>query len=1537
MSTKWQGYLLGAVCFPFAGPVLATDVEKSKTVDPDYIDPYYEGVWGCEDEFVCPEYIYYPSASVTEAWQNSLEKLVCDDWSYKTNCHVLSLKEEVERSARKPTYSKMLTAVTYSYQRRGEDTTLTDTEYLGLAWPSAMCPPGYALEDSDYGSIWPNASTRLIGHYTACRRLPGANSGRELGASASPASADMCVAGDSTFVGNPINTASFNKVERVVDLETPGLSWVRTYNSGSSPATKLGIDTMQKPRLARLGAGWRGSFDRSIGSGKAYDASTATLIEVVNLLREDGSFREFRPGGATYVGDADEIGHLTFHSDIWSYAPGDGSLEHYDKDGKLTELVDRNGRTTRLTYTASGDEQVLTEVRDDQGRSLGFTYDAAGRIDSVTAADGRRIGYEYSDAGASAREANLVKVHRADGSHLEYLYAVGTGKTHLLTGIIGADGRRFATYAYENGRAQATAHAGSTALATSVRMNLGAVEVTGRDGDHMNVTFDHVAGRIVLTRFEYHGWSPSEERVSTRTYNEDGTVSKLVDHDGSITTFTYDPTSKLETSRTEAVGMPEERTIRTNWNTHWRRPTRIDEPTRWTSFIYDDHGNPLEIATGGATDASDPASPVWPDVRRSRMTYDARGSLLSVDGPRTDADDITLYTYFDTDAPACTSDLSHCDWRKGDLASMSSPTGALWKATRYDGAGRLLAWTDANGLGGRVVYDALARVQERAMATMAGSASIEALDRREYDKADNLAATVDADGVRTNLRYDEAHRLIGVDLASGSHIDYTLDARDHRTAITVSDREGNPVYMSKTIYSRLGWPTRLVDAYGKETRLAHDKKGRLTSHRDPLGRTTTYTYDSLGRMTQRAVDPTGVAATSTFVYDSLDLLRTVDDPKRLRTTYLRNGLGNLLWQRSPDTGESTFGNDTAGSLAMITTAEGRVARHTYDAENRIVQTTFDEGTPQRYSYDTAPAICDATERFPVGRLGRVDDASGASEYCYDGAGRVTRKVQSTASGPLSVRYSHSLAGRLTRMTYPDGTVVTYSRDRAGQVATVALDHPVLGKQSLLDSVTWSPLQVPASWTFGSSRTLARTYDLNGRVTGVTDSKAGGLAVNYGYDVAGQIIQMTSAGTTVDWTYDTLGRLTEAKVGRDVRQTYTYDATGNRLSFADIAGSLSYTYPADSHHLTRAGSSARGNDRDGNTTTLDDKAFTYDASGRMATVSLGGQLAMTYHYNAWGEQVIRQHKGVATVTLYDEAGHWIGDYAADGKAIRQAIWLDDFPIAVIENGKLYDIETDHLGTPRAVVDRASDTVVWTWDSAGEAFGADAPDEDPDGDGKPFVFDMRFPGQRFDPVTGLNYNYRRDYEAATGRYVQSDPIGLTGGPSTYAYTSSTPLSRTDRFGLDDGYCRINPSWCGWAVPKSSVINGAFGVNETGVAAVLGQQAETGVAVDSTPNICVYSKLCGMAATGIGSGGSAGLALGVGTGALSSGEAHTASFSAQTGAGLLSGAAVDVDVSTGQIALSRGFFGAGGGAYAGMFVCRTVMQCVREPATSQQNGCD
>ena len=111
--------------------------------------------------------------------------------------------------------------------------------------------------------------------------------------------------------------------------------------------------------------------------------------------------------------------------------------------------------------------------------------------------------------------------------------------------------------------------------------------------------------------------------------------------------------------------------------------------------------------------------------------------------------------------------------------------------------------------------------------------------------------------------------------------------------------------------------------------------------------------------------------------------------------------------------------------------------------------------------------------------------------------------------------------------------------------------------------------------------------------------------------------------------------------------------------------------------------------------------------------------------------------------------------------------------------LYYVHTDQLGTPRAVSDSVTGKVVWRW--GGEPFGANAPNERPDGDGVNFVFNLRFPGQYFDVETGLSYNYYRYYDPIIGRYVTSDPSGLAGGLNTYGYVNANPTTYMDPLGL------------------------------------------------------------------------------------------------------------------------------------------------------------
>src|SRR5256885_1225079 len=128
-----------------------------------------------------------------------------------------------------------------------------------------------------------------------------------------------------------------------------------------------------------------------------------------------------------------------------------------------------------------------------------------------------------------------------------------------------------------------------------------------------------------------------------------------------------------------------------------------------------------------------------------------------------------------------------------------------------------------------------------------------------------------------------------------------------------------------------------------------------------------------------------------------------------------------------------------------------------------------------------------------------------------------------------------------------------------------------------------------------------------------------------------------------------------------------------------------------------------------------------------------------------------------------------------------------PIAAEINGRLYAIHTDHLNTPRRLTNQQGQ-VAWQWLISG--FGEVRPTTGDRGYGQTVSgpsyaqavkFDLRYPGQVFDEETGLSYNLHRYYDAATGRYIQADPIGLEGGWNRFGYVGGNPLIYGDPQGL------------------------------------------------------------------------------------------------------------------------------------------------------------
>jgi RHS repeat-associated protein len=375
----------------------------------------------------------------------------------------------------------------------------------------------------------------------------------------------------------------------------------------------------------------------------------------------------------------------------------------------------------------------------------------------------------------------------------------------------------------------------------------------------------------------------------------------------------------------------------------------------------------------------------------------------------------------------------------------------------------------------------------------------------------------------------------------------------------------------------------------------------------------------------------------------------------------------------------------------------------------------------------------------------------------------------------TVGYGYNSAGQLTSMTLPSGQVVTYGYQN-NRIANITL-----GSTVLLDDVEYEPFGPVRGWSWGNSALATREYDLDGltseiesagartyeyddafRVTEIEDLDEASLTWGYGYDSLDRLTSASKTGLSQTWTYDANGnRLTQ---GGTASSTFTIATTSNRLS--SVSGAISRTYSYDAA---------------GHTTGYSGMTFGYSDAGRLTSVS--GTATASHVHNAMGERVKKVTGGATTYFVFDEAGHLIGEYDGSGNLVQETVWLHDIPVATLRpNGSavdIYYVHTDHLNTPRRITRPSDDAIVWSWDS--DPFGTTAADEDPDGDETDFVYHLRFPGQYLDEETGLHYNYFRDYDPVTGRYVESDPIGLAGGINTYAYTNGNPLRYTDPDGL------------------------------------------------------------------------------------------------------------------------------------------------------------
>ncbi|AYF89902.1 DUF4329 domain-containing protein [Pseudomonas sp. DY-1] len=756
-------------------------------------------------------------------------------------------------------------------------------------------------------------------------------------------------------------------------------------------------------------------------------------------------------------------------------------------------------------------------------------------------------------------------------------------------------------------------------------------------------------------------------------------------------------------------------------------------------------------------------------------TYTAQGLLESANGPRTDVADVTQYAY---DA-------------QGNLTQVTNALGHITQLSNFDAQGHPQTITDANGVVTTLTYSWQGWLTS--ISTAGSTTSF------EHNAVGQIIKLTRGDGSWLAYTYDGARRLTAISNNLGEQVEYDLDAMGNRTAQRIKDPSNNLTQQQQWVYDELGRLLRAVGAAGQTSRYQYDLNNNPTGHTNPRNFSHTSSFDALDRLISSADPLNGV---TTLGYDAQDNLTEVKDPRGATTRYVYDGLGNLTQQISPDSGTTTYEHDAAGNVTQRTDARGLVTTYSYDALNRLTgrQYPAKPALNVQYHYDMT-----ADGNYGISRLTAVQDASGVLGYHYDAQGNLTEQIRSVAVNGVdqyeSLGFAYDGARQLSQIDYPVGFSVLYERNAAGQVSEVQLvvgTNPPATFASNLSYLPFGPLK-SLSWANGVS--LSRSYDQDYRLT---DQTVAGWSSQYGYDANSNITQLTSSLLgTLNYSYDALGRLiTEQHPSRE--QTYSYDAVGNRTGKSTTpivdgvpqsTSTLTYQYAATSNRLIQVGDSPVESDAAGNLTQdRADRQMVYDEQNRLVAVKFGGAVVAEYRYNALGQRTHKLAPQGTTTFLYGPDGQLLGEQQFDylGKKTRGQyyLWLDRLPLGgvtvtydglgAIASSTPFYLHSDHLNTPRLATD-SNQQSVWQW--TGDAFGVGL------GSGS-LVLNLRFPGQYYDQESGLHYNYFRDYDPQTGRYVESDPIGLKGGLNTYGYVMGNPLSFIDKLGLAPGDLFASP---------------------------------------------------------------------------------------------------------------------------------------------------
>jgi RHS repeat-associated protein len=915
-------------------------------------------------------------------------------------------------------------------------------------------------------------------------------------------------------------------------------------------------------------------------------------------------------GGVTYVPPPGDASTLVVNPDgTIQLTDKNQNVVRFDASGNVTSWADPTGNTVTYTYSGTGPSKHLTSVSNGMGRALNFTYtgNQLTKVSDGTTVNGleRAVSYAYDSSG------NLASSTYAGANPTTFSYQ--SGAPGLLTKIF-----------YPNFP--------TTAFMTNVYDSFGRVKT---QADALGNTWTYLfvpgwrgqeidpAGSSHILYYERTGIQTKDidqyNELKAMIYDGLGRLTKTTYPLGDSVSLTYDSKNNILSRVTNPMpGSVDPLTgllptpLTESWTydpTFNKVLTATDARGNVTTYTYDTVGNQLTVrqpavAKPGVTGTVQPVT---------TNTYLTRGLVQTT----TDAEGrVTTFTYDPTTADLLTvkKDTGHLNLQStytydvaGDIATETDPKGNV-TTTQRDNQRRVTTVTLPSGVGVIIYgYDANGnQIQKKQLLGPGASLTTS----QTYDVRDKVATITLPDGTTKTNTYDALQRLSTETYASGRQVvtEYNKASRIFKVTDKVSGAldpsitvNSGAVVRQQMTYFQDGLQATLTDAKGNTTTYGYDGFKRRNyiaypDHTNAAPDFDLYAFDANGNeLVFQRRDGSQIIST----WDALNRRLTKAPSNQPSIGYGYDYTGRMLTALSTiDPVPYQYGYDTAGRKVAEYSPYLGTSSVTLDANGNRTSLTYPPTVGYQAGFDY-----DALNRMTGVYQGAVSSGIRIAGYTYNAVQRTGILYAPTTVATTS--FGYNAGGLLSSVTHNwNGSSLTlgmtYNKDQQRSSLT-ASDSSFLPSGLAVGSTAYNSnnLNQYPSLTGAGAATYA--YDKRGNLT------SDGIWT-FGYDTETRLISASKTGTSISYTYDTLGR----RLFKNVNGTTTGFASYDDQELAEYVGVSALA-------LTRVNLYGPGLDEPVATLTPTGVSYYFqDALGSViGLANSAGQVTEKYAYTAYG--------------------------------------------------------------------------------------------------------------------------------------------------------------------------------------------------------------------------------------------------------------------------------------------------------------------------------